>query len=419
MTLNTCSICINDENDTELINTPCSHLFHLECLKNLTRPKCPLCNKDIKLFMIENGVSKKIIAERISADNLRINYDTLKVENYWKKHDVMMLFLMSSLAKQINKDKWLEVYSNIIYDIIGNVGRSFLTYSNANYDADCQGLFLVHIDVSTFLQIILDNYSSGIIQWRDISEFKMYPKFVSKANMLYKQVKKDYENSFGVMIAFEDDSTNKLYMTTKVLTVEKGKKMLTNISLIRSVCECDNIRVAHGEKIQVEKDWINKLNYEEVYDDEPTIMERTYNYKYFSDFITENIVFKDKDLKYICIDIIYPDNPEIMSYKIKRNTTFATIYTNTDTKRRETLKYISTKIAKYCKENKYEKYSVMIDEVMENHLNEEIKIRKQYVIEMKEKYIVVGKVKSFYLAEMINVDENGKKVLSDDTIIVF
>jgi hypothetical protein len=61
----------------------------------------------------------------------------------------------------------------------------------------------------------------------------------------------------------------------------------------------------------------------------------------------------------------------------------------------------------------------MIDEVMENHLNEEIKIRKQYVVEMKEKYIVVGKVKSFYLAEMINVDENGKKVLSDDTIIVF
>lgn len=50
-----CSICL--EKLESFIKTPCNHSFHLECLKRLISPHCPLCRTDITLFLKNNGIN--------------------------------------------------------------------------------------------------------------------------------------------------------------------------------------------------------------------------------------------------------------------------------------------------------------------------------------------------------------------------
>jgi len=362
--------------------------------------------------MCKNGVSKKIIKERIYNDNIRIDYDALKIEKYWLKNDRMLLYLMASMARQLYKDKWLEIYNNIMYNIISNSASEFLLYSMYNYESGCDGIFIVYVDISVFVQNIMEDYHTSLIQWRDIDELREYPKLVSKANMLYKQIKNNYRKSFGVLIAFNDDINNKLYLSTQILKIESGKKLATNISLIRSICECDNIMVPEGEKIHTEKEWITQLIDEEINAAEPTIFDKTYNYKYFSDFVNENAIFKDKDLKHIQIDIIYLENMHL-SYKVSRDATFKIIYKNNNTKKIESLKQISLKIDKLCKDNNYNNYSVTITE----ETNNDILIRKQFVITLETQFIIANKIKHFYLNELQSVDKDGKKILGDINIL--
>jgi hypothetical protein len=48
-----CSICLDDENKNKMVETPCHHFFHKECLdvwlKADTKSSCPYCRQEIKL----------------------------------------------------------------------------------------------------------------------------------------------------------------------------------------------------------------------------------------------------------------------------------------------------------------------------------------------------------------------------------
>lgn len=49
-----CCICLEKLDDS--IITPCGHSFHINCIKELLRAACPMCNTDIKDFLVGNNI---------------------------------------------------------------------------------------------------------------------------------------------------------------------------------------------------------------------------------------------------------------------------------------------------------------------------------------------------------------------------
>ena len=48
----TCYICHEEiiENSTEWINLDCKHSFHIECIKQIRKLRCPTCRNDISVL---------------------------------------------------------------------------------------------------------------------------------------------------------------------------------------------------------------------------------------------------------------------------------------------------------------------------------------------------------------------------------
>jgi len=62
-----CSVCSKRVESS--IITPCKHAFHVDCLKKLSEPKCPVCKENISEFIKNN--------------NLLVNFNDY-IDNYWK-----------------------------------------------------------------------------------------------------------------------------------------------------------------------------------------------------------------------------------------------------------------------------------------------------------------------------------------------
>src|SRR5689334_10319850 len=105
---NKCCICMDDENIENMRKTPCNHMFHLECLKQLTRPKCPLCNKNIIKFLVKNGVTKNEIFKKIKNDDFRIAHNIFINERTLDEMDSEDIMLTAILAKNKMGDKWRQ-----------------------------------------------------------------------------------------------------------------------------------------------------------------------------------------------------------------------------------------------------------------------------------------------------------------------
>jgi len=66
-----CSICFGSIRKSIII-TPCNHAFHLDCIKKVKRPFCPLCKRNITRLLLRLGVSMYEIKKRIQEDDKRI-----------------------------------------------------------------------------------------------------------------------------------------------------------------------------------------------------------------------------------------------------------------------------------------------------------------------------------------------------------
>jgi len=65
----TCTIC--QEESTLLIRVkPCMHHFHIQCIKEINVPKCPMCRADLTEFLRENGLLNDMVIEHSEREDL-------------------------------------------------------------------------------------------------------------------------------------------------------------------------------------------------------------------------------------------------------------------------------------------------------------------------------------------------------------
>ena len=66
-----CVICMVNLRGSH-VKTPCHHYFHVNCLKRIANPSCPLCRKNITKFLVKIGLSQREIEKRVKENRERV-----------------------------------------------------------------------------------------------------------------------------------------------------------------------------------------------------------------------------------------------------------------------------------------------------------------------------------------------------------
>jgi hypothetical protein len=166
-----CSIC-QDNNDPDSVKkTPCGHRFHIQCMRSLIRPKCPLCNKNIMNFLVKNrslpeGEARNEILRRIIEDDHRIMHHGFVRERALDQMDHDDLMTTAILAKKKQGDAWKDIYMDLLRGIINYHGKEFYQLSrHMNQRKQC-GFLLLHCDLSVLINNLIEGCLSELIQWR-------------------------------------------------------------------------------------------------------------------------------------------------------------------------------------------------------------------------------------------------------------
>ena len=69
-----CVICLVNLRGSH-VKTPCHHYFHVNCLKRIANPSCPMCRKNITNFLVKLGLTQQEIEKRIKQERARIEND--------------------------------------------------------------------------------------------------------------------------------------------------------------------------------------------------------------------------------------------------------------------------------------------------------------------------------------------------------
>jgi|688.fasta_scaffold241506_2 hypothetical protein len=311
-----CSICL-DNNDNELIKTPCNHYFHKDCINEIKRPTCPLCKKNIFKFLIKNGISKKEIFNRIQIDDYRIMYDSITTSDNYGEKDSDDLIIISILAKKININ-WKEVYTKIMLDIIMYKADLFWQFSNNQYNNDKNGFFMIYCDLSVFLLNIVNGYTGSIINWIKAEKFNQ----TKKIKNFCKYIDKNKNDEFGFVISFDDDiDRTGIYYSTHYISKKSSDQCPTTISILKSVCESSIKKLEYSKNIKhIEVETItDRLKY--IINGKYSIIKWEKTFDSVKSFLKNEIENLVKDNKIINADLILiVDYEDCYKYKIiKKN----------------------------------------------------------------------------------------------------
>jgi hypothetical protein len=301
-----CSICMDDENMENLKKTPCNHSFHLECLKQLTRPKCPLCNKNIIKFLVKNGVTKNEIFKKIKNDDNRIAHDTFIGGRTLDEMDSEDIMLTAILAKNKMGDKWIKTYANILINIINHASKEFCELSLLKKN----GFFIIHYDLSTLITNIIDGYTNNLISWRrydDDYNDGLIPPHVM-------EVLKD--NVPSLLIIIEDDIDNDTRFIKQVNIKENIIPLPSYKDTLKTICDCEYKDNTNELTIGLcEKEWIAN-NIKNTKDKDYSYILYQKKYKFMSDVLTNEIelLFEDNTKK--CLITMVPIGQQVSSDRV-------------------------------------------------------------------------------------------------------
>ena len=211
-----CPIC-QDDDDLPLTTTPCGHSFHKDCLKGITRPKCPLCQQNLKQFLVDTcGLSNREIRRRISADEDRIVHESLQHQNMEYLTDEMCLFMMQQ-EMQNNWDNWMTVFLDVIIDRIIDARQYF---SNISANRKGNGFFRYFYSQDDIEDILLNSYTRSKGQWWKPSRRDrriLDPLLITASDETMARVNKSVQTDFGVLIIIQNPA-GRQFATTCVLT---------------------------------------------------------------------------------------------------------------------------------------------------------------------------------------------------------
>lgn len=213
-----CPICQeNDDGNGDLLTTPCGHSFHKDCLKGLTRPKCPLCKESLNQFLVKRcGLTVGEIRRRISDDEDRIIHESLQSQDMENLTDEMCIFMLYQEMRH-NWNNWMVVFMDVIIDRIIDARRYF---ANISSHRGGRGLFRYFYCPYDIEDILLNSYTRSKARWwrpsrrdRNIID----PLLIQASDEVLEKVKNAPQTDFGILIIIESPNRRQ-FATSCVLT---------------------------------------------------------------------------------------------------------------------------------------------------------------------------------------------------------
>lgn len=167
-----CTVCLSSKGT--LVETPCKHKFHLQCLRCVPNLKCPLCREDIQEFLQSNGIPKEEIETR------------LKDQKNESELEQICQIVDSNFIANLNEIDFIRAcmytlklnncdpiaYMELVFDMNANASELFAEISFLNSKKE-KGIFMYHYNYPTDLIFnMIDMNSESVVQWRPVSYFK-------------------------------------------------------------------------------------------------------------------------------------------------------------------------------------------------------------------------------------------------------
>ena len=243
-----CGICL-DSDDTK-IKTPCMHSFHQTCIKQLIRPFCPLCKKNITTFLIKNGVSRKKIKNNIDEDDYRILKDAVIGEQSYDECCVYDLYNLLLRAISIN-DKWKQTIKNYFISAIGNCNDLFAEAYKYKWDNNMDGVYFIYCFITDICENIAKGSVSSLVQWASFKDFEDN----AKLKIIFDDVKNhtlNKKSKFSIVgiISYPDKNEKELkYTFHHHFTKNETYEYPLNKDVIDSLCSFKTYKINKINKI--------------------------------------------------------------------------------------------------------------------------------------------------------------------------
>lgn len=235
-----CVICLS--NKGKLVETPCHHKYHLNCIRQTPKLICPLCKTNLIDFLTKNDVTKEEIEFRIK-DEERENEladfnDALGMIDY----DEMMEMDDIEFARLCLENLRLHngtiiPYSELLLDMIRNASHLFGEISRIKSKKE-KGAFVYLFE--TPMEFIIYNKNQdmpGMTNWIPLKTFQEAP-FYDHIEAKLDQIT-DPSKQFAVIIILEKMVNVKIIDTDASDTCFRLSEQDILTSLIRcNVCRC-------------------------------------------------------------------------------------------------------------------------------------------------------------------------------------
>jgi hypothetical protein len=184
-----------------LISTPCAHLFHLACLKELVKAQCPLCRGDIRAFLLQHGLTDEELRARSNDEEMRICYEEMRNVEPSEMNPAELATLCMEAVKQ-HPDEWACVYRDLLLDRVSNAARFFARISHAKHQRE-PGVFVYSLSVREFIDMAIGQKDAACA-WMPLSQL---PDTIQQtARGLCNRIQQKTSTDFGVLIPIRNDA---------------------------------------------------------------------------------------------------------------------------------------------------------------------------------------------------------------------
>lgn len=230
-----CPICWSMKGN--LIETPCKHNFHLNCLKYTTKLICPICRNDIKNFLIEKGgMSIEEISKKISIEKKQE-----ELENYYQLlanislDDISDIDFMRLCMNSLNlKNGNIQPYINLILDFNKVASKLFCEISLLKYKKKGKGIFIYYFD-----SIVDFIYNANNIDIKSKVKW-IYNSLIKNKEIINKisTINYDFNQQYLLVIIIED------IIYTEIINKNdyKKTKLLSSVCLVVTLLKCEEYR---------------------------------------------------------------------------------------------------------------------------------------------------------------------------------
>lgn len=246
-----CPICL-ESLSVRIAITPCKHPFHVECIQNLVRPKCPLCQHDISKFLQDKcGVTEDTMKQRYDEDTARISVESLNMFLLMDNENNNNTIGSTVLTQMVeNWGNWFHAFYSVIIDRVYDARAHFSEISMARSG---EGFFVFVYNIEDVYGIIHDPWypSRGSWVWGCNPNYDVCYERISDArqqgrgmltnlmNVYYRCLFRKEAHSlvghstrasgtdFGVMIVVKDSDGNNHIKTRLLSTNEERNNLLS------------------------------------------------------------------------------------------------------------------------------------------------------------------------------------------------